>query len=193
MHPHRSLYQGSFCVCTQPIEKRGWNESHKIFRNILVMLRLTPWIKHYFFYYLWQHVSHITEKPVIGFLRHWQFMPDIHTTKQLARLFHAWLYCFTVPKLGAVACLLATLQQKSVQWGHNERDGVSNHRRLDCLLDRLFWRRSKKTSKLRVTGLCAGNSPVTGEFPAQRASNAENVSIWWRHHVDEWILMKFSE
>ena len=43
-------------------------------------------------------------------------------------------------------------------------------------------RRSKKTSKLRVTGLCAGNSPVTGEFPAQMASNAENVSIWWRHH-----------
>ena len=27
-----------------------------------------------------------------------------------------------------------------------------------------------------------GNSPVTGEFPAQMASNAENVSIWWRHH-----------
>ena len=43
-------------------------------------------------------------------------------------------------------------------------------------------RKSKKTSKLRVTGLCAGNSPVTGEFPAQRASNADNVSIWWRHH-----------
>ena len=37
-------------------------------------------------------------------------------------------------------------------------------------------------SKLRVTGLCVGNSPVTGEFPALRASNAENVSIWWRHH-----------
>ena len=37
--------------------------------------------------------------------------------------------------------------------------------------------------KLRVTGLCAGNSPVTGEFPAQRTSNAENVSIWWRHHA----------
>ena len=42
--------------------------------------------------------------------------------------------------------------------------------------------RSRKTSKLHVTGLCEGNSPVTGEFPAQRASNAENVSIWWRHH-----------
>ena len=54
---------------------------------------------------------------------------------------------------------------------------ASNHQPHDCLLDRLFRRRSKKTSKLRVTGLCAGNSPVTGEFPAQRASNAENVSI----------------
>ena len=42
---------------------------------------------------------------------------------------------------------------------------------------------SKKTSKLRVTGLCAGNSPVTGEFPAQMTSNAENVSIWWRHNM----------
>ena len=41
---------------------------------------------------------------------------------------------------------------------------------------------SKKTSKLCVTGLCAGNSPVTGEFPGQRASNAENVSIWLRRH-----------
>ena len=40
----------------------------------------------------------------------------------------------------------------------------------------------KETSKLRVTGLCAGNSPLTREFPAQIASNAENVSIWWRHH-----------
>ena len=37
-------------------------------------------------------------------------------------------------------------------------------------------------SKLRVTGICVGNSPVTGEFPAQMACNAENVSIWWRHH-----------
>ena len=40
----------------------------------------------------------------------------------------------------------------------------------------------KETSKHRVTGLCAGNSPGAGEFPAQMASNAENVYIWWRHH-----------
>ena len=70
----------------------------------------------------------------------------------------------------------------TLQWRHNDHDGVSNHQPHDCLLSRLFIRRSKKTSKLRVTGLCAGNSPGTGEFPARMANNAENVSIWWRHH-----------
>ena len=71
----------------------------------------------------------------------------------------------------------------SLQWSHNGRDSVSNYQPHHCLLNRLFRRWSKKTSKLRVTGLCAGNSPETGEFPVQMASNAENVSIWWRHHV----------
>ena len=70
----------------------------------------------------------------------------------------------------------------SLQWRHDEHDGVSNHQPHDCLLNRLIRRRSKKTSKLRVIGHCKGNSPVTGEFPAQRASNAANVSMWWRHH-----------
>ena len=79
--------------------------------------------------------------------------------------------------------------RSSLQWRHNERNGVSNHQPHDCLLNvgvsyhqlydclfnRLFRRRSKKTSKLRVTGGCDGNSPVTGEFTAQRASNAANV------------------
>ena len=54
-----------------------------------------------------------------------------------------------------------------------------------CLLNRSFRRRSKKTSKLRATGLCAGNSPVTSEFLAQRVSNKENVFIWWRNHEPE--------
>ena len=70
----------------------------------------------------------------------------------------------------------------ALQWRHNGRDSVSNHQPHDCFLNRLFRRRSKKISKLRVTGLCAGNSQGTGEFPAQMASNAENISIWWRHH-----------
>ena len=54
-----------------------------------------------------------------------------------------------------------------IQWGHKDRDDVSKHRCLDCVLSRLFWRRSK----------------VTGGFPSQKASNAENIFIWWRHHA----------
>ena len=54
--------------------------------------------------------------------------------------------------------------------------------RLDCLLNCLFRHRSKKTSKLCVTGLCEGNPPVTSGFPSQRDSNTENASIWWCHH-----------
>ena len=70
----------------------------------------------------------------------------------------------------------------TLQWRHNGHDSVSNHQPNHCSFNRLFIRRSKKTSKLCVTGLCAGNSPGTGEFTAQMSSNAENVSIWWRHH-----------
>ena len=76
-----------------------------------------------------------------------------------------------------------TMYQASLRWRHNGHDRVSNHQPRECLLNSLIRCRSKKTSKLRVTGLCVGNSPETGEFPAQRASYAENVSIWWRHHV----------
>ena len=72
------------------------------------------------------------------------------------------------------------LNDRALQRRHDGHDGVSDHQPQDCLLNRLFRRRSKKTSKLCVTGLYAGNSPVTGEFPAQMASNAENVSIRWR-------------
>ena len=69
----------------------------------------------------------------------------------------------------------------SLQWRHNEPNGASNHQPHDCLL-RLFRHRSKKIPKRRVSGLCEGNSPVTGEFPSQRTSNAENATIWRRHH-----------
>ena len=72
---------------------------------------------------------------------------------------------------------------RPLQWHHNECDCDSNRRRLDCLLSRLFRPSSRKTSKLRVTGLCEGNPPVTGGFPSDRVNNAENVSNWWRHHA----------
>ena len=55
-----------------------------------------------------------------------------------------------------------------LRWRRNGRDSASNHQPHDCLLNRLFRRRSKETSNLRVTGFCAGNSPGTGEIPAQK-------------------------
>ena len=54
---------------------------------------------------------------------------------------------------------------KTLLWRHNGHYGVSNHQPRDCLLNRLFRCRSKKTSKLRVTGLCAGNSPGAVNSP----------------------------
>ena len=53
----------------------------------------------------------------------------------------------------------------TLHWCHNERDGVSNHRCVDGFLNHLFRCRSKKTSKLTVTGLCEGNPLVTSAFP----------------------------
>ena len=60
----------------------------------------------------------------------------------------------------------------ALQWRHNGLDGVSKYQHHDCLLSRLFRRRSKKTPMLHVTGLCVGNSPGTSEFPTQMASSA---------------------
>ena len=96
-------------------------------------------------------------------------------------LLHDCKSCLTPPTASyfdTYWCSLFT----ALLWRHNGRGGVSNHQPHDCLLNRLCGRQWKKTSKLRVTGLCAGNSPGTDEFLAQMASNAENVSIWWRHH-----------
>ena len=59
----------------------------------------------------------------------------------------------------------------ALQWRHNEGDGVSTHQPHDCLLNRLFRCRSNQTSKLRVTGLCEGNSPLTDRFGYKKISS----------------------
>ena len=74
-----------------------------------------------------------------------------------------------------------TYPSTALQWRYNECEGVSNHRRLVYSIV-CSSADQRKTSKLCVTGLCEGNSPVTGEFTSQRASNTENAFIWWRHH-----------
>ena len=67
-------------------------------------------------------------------------------------------------------------------WRQNGRNCVSNHQPYGCLLNRLFRRRSKKTSKLRVTGLCVGNSPGPVNSPHKGPVTRKMFSIWWRHH-----------
>ena len=96
---------------------------------------------------------------------------------------YRWICCFLSTWNTEIIKTLEAFPYKPLHWRHNGHDSVSNHQPHDYLLNRLFRRRSKKTSKLPVTGLCAGNSPGPGELPAQMASNAENVSIWWRHHA----------
>ena len=116
----------------------------------------------------------------------------LHSFNQIGlTLLHPWAIWFIISvsqqtpgassdrSLACFSCIHVPLQ-----WRHNERDSISSHRHVHCLLNCWFRRRSKKPSKLCVTGLYEGNSPVTGEFPTQKASNAENISIWWRDHVE---------
>ena len=71
----------------------------------------------------------------------------------------------------------------SLQWRHNGRNGVSKHRCLGCLHNRLLRRRSKKTPKIRVTGLCGGihrwtvNSPH--KWPITRKMFPFDDVIMW--------------
>ena len=75
----------------------------------------------------------------------------------------------------------------ALQWRNNEFYGIPNYQPHNCLLSRLFRHRSKKALKLRGTGLCKGNSPVPGEFPAQKASIAETIAMWWHHNANQMI------
>ena len=85
----------------------------------------------------------------------------------------------------------------SLQWSHNERDGVPNHRRIYCLLNRLFRRRSKKTWKLRVTAFVRGihrwpvNSPH--KWPVTRKMFPFDdviMSLWYTFYQNQSCFSK---
>ena len=90
----------------------------------------------------------------------------------------------------AYICFITKSEGETILWMHRQIITMTSQWARWCLkspalllFTQPFIRaQMKKTSKLRVTGLCEGNSPGTSEFPAQMASNVENVSIWWRHH-----------
>ena len=96
--------------------------------------------------------------------------------KALQLIWRSWTYSFHLwtPDLQMRSAHFTTWQEAMIaaptmaaalKWRHNGCDCVSKHQRLGCLLNRLFRLRSKKTSKLRTTGLCVGNSPVTASNP----------------------------
>ena len=58
--------------------------------------------------------------------------------------------------MSADSCYLTSHEHRPLQRRHNERNGASNHRRLDCVLNRIFKRQSKKTSKLHVMSSMRG-------------------------------------
>ena len=79
-----------------------------------------------------------------------------------------------------------------LRWRHNDHDGVSNHQPHGCLLNRLFRRRSKKTSKRSITGLCVGNSPgwvnnrEAGDFRRHRAQYDVILMNYFWHLTKTW-------
>ena len=79
---------------------------------------------------------------------------------------HVSCFCYVVMWLVSLSWVTPLDLSYPWQWRHKEHNGLSNHQPRGCLFNRLFRRKSKKIWKLRVTGFCVGNSPVTGEFPA---------------------------
>ena len=79
-------------------------------------------------------------------------------------------------------CALSINAANTLQWRHHGHDGVSNHQPHDYLRNRYSGTDQRKHQSSASLAFVRGFHR-TGEFPAQRASNAENVSIWWRHHV----------
>ena len=153
-----------YCIVTD-----GYHDSGQ--RALMIVSRLCyiAILKHYFIWYVF-----------IITMRIWIY---VYLCYKRCLNLESWIYhvCIGIHFADKVVLILSF--HNPLHWRHNEYVGVSNHQLHGCLFIRLLRRRSKKTSKLRVTGLCAGNSPGTGEFPAQMASYAENVSIWWRHHA----------
>ena len=162
---------GGYFVISVPIHPKV--SSHFFFSKILEID--TP-ISHrevkVYLYFLFNFFS--SERVMIMYHRCTKWIIVLHWTRAI--------HLDPLYSTSVVAVIYVSSCFIALGWRHNDHAGVSNHQPHGCLLNRLFRRKSKKTSKLRVTGLCAGNSPGTGEFLAQMASYAENVSIWWRHH-----------
>ena len=70
----------------------------------------------------------------------------------------------------------------ALQWRHNERDGVSNHLGIDCLLNCILGADQRKHQSPPSLAFMREIHRWPVDSPSQRTSNAKNVSIWWHHH-----------
>ena len=105
--------------------------------------------------------------------------------------------CYDVINKSPVIHFYFECRAQSLQWRHNDHDSVSNHQPHGCLLNRLFRRGSKKTSKLRVTGLCVGNSPGPVNSPHKGPVKRElfpfDDVIMWFSKCSVCLKMKIEE
>ena len=97
-----------------------------------------------------------------------------------------WCMRFSIVPAGGITPKLWPRQNWNITM--TSRHGASNHQQLDGLFNYLFKLTSKKTSKSALLALCAGNQPVTGWFPPQRAGNAKSGSNAWRHNEINHVL-----
>ena len=80
---------------------------------------------------------------------------------------------------GRISCLITATS--------NDRHDVWNYRSIE-FVQQFVLADNNETSKVRVTVALWGESTDDRWFPAQRESNTENVSIWWRHYVKITLL-----
>ena len=152
MIPDSFLVTWLQCVNTLRTEQGGCNFADGIFESCA---------------YFWVNVFIFC----LNFTKLWKFL-RIHAIDNKAALFQVMAWCWTYDSRYLTQWFFRRTDESPVLnpctagharvplwWRHNGRDCVSNHQPHDCLLNRLFGRRSKKTSKLCVTGLCVGNSP----------------------------------
>ena len=114
-------------------------------------------------------------KYLLSILLHFYSIRNIaYRQRNLSRILYRWMatnssrWDFSETSFSNEPQMYLVTPKATLQWQHNERDGVSNQQPSGFSLNRLFKRRSEETSKLLVTGLYAGNSLLTVEFPAQR-------------------------
>ena len=122
------------------------------------ILRLTGYWNGTQLYFVWLRLYHYFSGVVWRVLRysgHLNFTMEIHIVEKCLY----WNGPQYTTKKTLIWCILLGMYVNKLHWRHNDHDGVSNHQPHGCLLNRLFRRSSKKTSKLRVTGLCVGISP----------------------------------